>query len=168
MKKLITLLLAIVSVSAFSQTKLDSLVLDKVNEYRVSLGLNKVVFDKNLYDAAKCQATYLKSKGVVGHDQATKGFETLEKRLFKFNKTKFTKAGEVCNFVNMNINDKEGYDKLASKIVEEWKKSPSHNKAITDPDFKYAASYSDVTKTNSGFVNIKHYDVYTTMVFTDK
>ena len=45
MKKLITILFLFTSVTLFAQTKLDSLVLVKVNDYRTSKGLTKVEFD---------------------------------------------------------------------------------------------------------------------------
>lgn len=170
MKKFISILFLFLSVGVFAQSKLDSLVLVKVNEYRTSLGLNKVEFSQICYKAAECQATYLANNKIVGHNQNTKGFETLADRLRAFGKSNFVKAGEICNFVPMNliINDSLGYDRLATKIVEVWKASPPHNKALIDPDFKYAASFSKEIITKSGFVNRNHYDVYTTMVFTVK
>jgi uncharacterized protein YkwD len=170
MKKFISILFLFLSVSVFAQSKLDSLVLVKVNEYRTSLGLNKVEFNKICYKAAECQATYLAKKQIVGHDQDTKGFETLDKRLKFFGKTNFLKAGEICNFVpiNLDVKDTLGYDKLANKILESWRTSPSHNKALIDPDFKYVANFSKEIVTKSGFVNKNHYEVFSTMVFIDK
>ena len=44
MKLINTIILLLISVLSFSQTKLDSLVLSKINSYRVSKGLNEVDF----------------------------------------------------------------------------------------------------------------------------
>jgi hypothetical protein len=170
MKKIISILFLFLSVGVFAQSKLDSLVLVKVNEYRTSKGLNKVQFDTVCYKAAKCQATYLAKKQIVGHNQDIKEFETLTKRLKAFNKNNFLKAGEVCNFVPMNLNSKDtlGYDKLANKIVEAWKNSPLHNKVLIDNELKYAANYSYEIVKESGFKNVNHLEVFSTMVFIDR
>lgn len=169
MKKIISILFLFLSVSVFAQSKLDSLVLVKVNEYRTSKGLNKVQFDTVCYKAAKCQATYLAKKQIVGHEQNVKGFETHDKRLNVFGKYKFLKTAEVCNFVPLNINTKDtlGYDKLATKIVEAWKNSPDHNAALIDPAYKFAANCSYEIVKKSGFKNVNHYETFSTMVFID-
>jgi uncharacterized protein YkwD len=177
MKKFISILFLFLSVSVFAQSKLDSLVLAKVNEYRTSLGLNKIQFDTVCYKASKCQATYLANiyidsgmkKYTMGHSNV-KGLETHDKRLDKFGKYKFLKTAEICNFefINFNVNDTLGYDKLATKILELWKSSPAHNEAIIDPTYKFAANYSYEIVKKSGFKNINHYEVFSTMVFIDR
>jgi uncharacterized protein YkwD len=177
MKKIISILFLFLSVSVFAQSKLDSLVIVKVNEYRTSLGLNKVQFDTVCYKAAKCQATYLANiyiasdmkKYIMGHGNI-KGLETHDKRLNAFGKYKFLKTAEVCNFefINFNVSDTLGYDKLATKILELWKSSPAHNDAIIDPTYKFAANYSYEIKKGSGFKNVNHYETFNTMVFIDK
>jgi uncharacterized protein YkwD len=178
MKKIISILFLLFSLSVFSQSKLDSLVLVKVNDYRVSLGLNKVVFDTVCYKAAKCQSTYLANiyiasgmkKYTMGHGQDVKGFETSVKRLNAFGKYKFLKTAEICNFefINFNVNDTLGYNKLATKILELWKSSPAHNQAIIDPNYKFAANYSYEIILGSGFKNVNHYETFNTMVFIDR
>jgi uncharacterized protein YkwD len=178
MKKLIIILFLFLVNTVFAQSKLDSLVLVKVNEYRVSLSLNKVEFDSVCYKAAKCQASYLANiyiandmkKYTMGHGQDVKGFETHDKRLNAFGKYKFLKTAEVCNFefINFNVNDTLGYDKLATNILELWKSSPAHNEAIIDPNYKFAANYSYEIVKASGFKNVNHYEVFSTMVFIDK
>ncbi|MGY8988648.1 MAG: hypothetical protein ACKVJA_00120 [Flavobacteriales bacterium] len=40
MKKILTILLTILTISSYGQTKLDLLIFDKVNEYRVEKGLH--------------------------------------------------------------------------------------------------------------------------------
>jgi len=169
MKNLFTILFLFLTCSVFAQSKVDSLVFVKVNEYRLSLGLNKVEFDSVCYKAAKNQATYLASEKMVGHNQDVKGYENVFNRLNNFGNYNFNKAGEVCNFIPFNIisSDSLSLNKLADKIVEAWKNSPDHNNVLIDPKFKYAGFFCKQVITKSGFVNVKHYENYNTMVFID-
>ena len=84
MKKLITILFLFTSVTLFAQTKLDSLVLVKVNDYRTSKGLTKVEFDNICYKSAENQASYLFKNDSIGHSQNNIGFETPNKRYIYF------------------------------------------------------------------------------------
>ena len=73
MKKIISILFLFLTTTLFAQSKLDSLVLVKVNEYRTSLGLNKVQFDTISFLAADNQASYLFKKGI--HETTRKCFQ---------------------------------------------------------------------------------------------
>jgi uncharacterized protein YkwD len=160
----------IINSIGFAQTKLDSLVFVKVNEYRVSLGLNKVEFDTACYKAADCQATYQMANNVCGHTQKSPGFETLDKRLKYFGRKNYMFAGEVCAAVPVNgrVTDTTVYDRLATAIVEGWKHSPSHNEVLMDPKYKYAGVSCKLQITSSGFKNILHYFSFDSMEFFDK
>lgn len=169
MKKIISILLLFVTFSAFAQTKLDSLVLVKVNEYRVSLGLTKVSFDTAAFKAADNQATFLfNSDSVVGHNQNKVGFETPAKRYAYFGGNKNASTAEVCNSVNKNIKvDNKNYlNDLATLIVDVWKASPAHNRILIDGKYKFAGVSTKVKTTSVGVKGWTHYDVKATMVFT--
>lgn len=169
MKKIISILFLFLSVSVFAQTKLDSLVLVKVNEYRVSKGLNKVEFDTVSYKAAENQASYLyKHDSVVGHEQNNIGFETPGKRYIYFGGNKNASTAEVCNNVNTNLKvDNYIYlDNLAKLIVDAWKNSFEHNKILVDPKYKFAGVSTKVKTSSTGVNNWTHYDIKSTMVFT--
>lgn len=178
MKNLLIIIALFINSFVNAQTKLDSIVLVKVNEYRTSLGLTKVQFDTVCYKAADNQASYLANIYIangmksytMGHTQNVKGFETSGKRLNYFGKYKFLKNAEICNFEFLNVNDNDtlGYDKLATKILNLWKSSVTHNAVIIDPDYKFAANYSYVIVTGTGFKNVKHYETFNTMVFIDR
>jgi uncharacterized protein YkwD len=169
MKNLITVIALFITSFVSAQTKLDSLVLVKVNEYRTSLGLNKVQFDTVSYKASENQASYLfKNDNVVGHDQDNIGFETPGKRYIYFGGNKNASIAEVCNAVdtNLRVNNDMYLDNLAKLIVDAWKNSFEHNKILVDTKYKFAGVSTKVTTTNTGIKNWTHYDIKSTMVFT--
>jgi uncharacterized protein YkwD len=176
MKNLITIIALFITTFVSAQTKLDSLVLVKVNEYRISKGLTKVQFDTVSFLAADNQASYLfKNDSVVGHSQKNTGFETPNKRYIYFGGNEHASTAEVCNGVpNLNIKDSDTMrlDKIATAIVESWKKSPDHNKILITAKYKFAGVGTKVKTSKSGFVDkvtkepLIHYKIKATMVFT--
>ena len=169
MKKIISIIFLFFSLSVFAQTKLDSLVLVKVNDYRASLGLDKVQFDTVSFLAADNQSSYLfKNDSIVGHSQNNIGFENPNKRYIYFGGNKRSSTGEVCNAVNTNLKvDNNMYlDNLAKLIVDVWKESFGHNKILIDPKYKFAGASTKITNTSTGVKNWTHYDIKSVMVFT--
>jgi uncharacterized protein YkwD len=169
MKNLITIIALFITTFVSAQSKLDSLVLVKVNEYRISLGLNKVEFDTVCYLAADNQASYLfKNDSVLSHKQKNIGFETIGKRYVYFGGNERASIAEVSNSVNMNLkaDDVDYLDKLANLILDAWKKSVDHNKILTTEKYKFAGVSTKVKSNITGVKNWTHYDVKSTMVFT--
>lgn len=169
MKKLIIIITLFITSFVSAQTKLDSLVFVKVNEYRTSLSLNKVEFDTVSYLAADNQASYLfKYDSIVGHSQNNIGFETPNKRYIYFGGNERASTAEVCNDVNTNLKvDNDMYlDNLAKLIVDAWKISFEHNKILIDPKYKFAGVSTKVKDSSTGVKNWTHYDIKSTMVFT--
>jgi uncharacterized protein YkwD len=166
MKNLIIVITLFITSFVSAQTKLDSLVLVKVNEYRASKGLNKVEFDIVSYKSAENQASYLfKNDSVIGHDQNNIGFETPGKRYIYFGGNKNASTAEVCNTVNTNLKV-DSDNNLAKLIVDAWKNSFEHNKILVDAKYKFAGVSTKVTTSNTGIKNWTHYDIKSTMVFT--
>ena len=169
MKKIISILFLFLTTTVFAQSKLDSLVLVKVNEYRISKGLTKVQFDTVSYKAADNQASFLfKNDSIIGHNQNNIGFETPGKRYIYFGGNEHASTAEVCNVVNTNLKvDNNDYlNNLAKLIVDAWKNSFEHNKILIDSKYKFAGVSTKVTTTNTGVKNWTHYDIKSTMVFT--
>ena len=169
MKNLVTIIALLITTFVSAQTKLDSLVFVKVNEYRASKGLNKVEFDIVSYKAADNQASYLfKYDSVVGHNQNNIGFETTSKRYIYFSGNERASIAEVCNAVDTNLKvDNDMYlDNLAKLIVDAWKNSFEHNKILIDPKYKFAGVSTKVKDSSTGVKNWTHYDIKSTMVFT--
>ncbi len=164
-----TIVILLITSFANAQTKLDSLVLVRVNEYRISKGLTKVEFDTVSFLSADNQASYLfKNDSVVGHSQKNIGFETPGKRYIYFGGNEHASTAEVCNTVNTNLKvDNNTYlDNLAKLIVDAWKNSFEHNKILIDPKYKFAGASTKVTTGVTGVKNWTHYDIKSTMVFT--
>ena len=168
MKNLITIIALFITTFVSAQTKLDSLVFVKVNEYRTSLGLNKVEFDNICYKSAENQASYLFKNDSIGHSQNNIGFETPNKRYIYFGGNEHASTAEVCNSVNMNfkVNDSVYLDKLATLIVDAWKSSFEHNKILINSKYKFAGVSTKSTISNTGVKSWTHYDIKSTMVFT--
>jgi uncharacterized protein YkwD len=169
MKKIISILFIFLSITVFAQTKLDSIVLVKVNDYRSSLGLSKVQFDTVCFLAADNQSNYLfKVDSIVGHNQKNIGFETPGKRYIYFGGNEHASIGEVCNSIPINLKDDDTMKlvKLANSIVDAWKKSPDHNKILTTDKYKFASVSTKVKTSRAGVKNWTHYEVKSTMVFT--
>ncbi|WP_276168367.1 CAP domain-containing protein [Zobellia alginiliquefaciens] len=97
-------------------------VMDVVNAYRVSVGLNAVEFNSVAYDFANAHNKYMISEGVISHDNFDKRASDLS-----------VKAN--ADFVSENL----GMDFTnADDVLEAWKNSPTHKK-VMEGNFKYTA-----------------------------
>ena len=89
-------------------------VMNLVNEYRVSLGLNILEFDSIAYDFASEHTTYMVTEGRPSHDN----FEFRSSNLsIKVN----------ANYVSENVGRNFT---TAESIVKAWIKSPTHKKVM--------------------------------------
>ena len=88
MKKLITLLLLLLSVSSYSQVVIDNEKVEKLcfeihNTYRDSA--HQRILHEGCKKAANFQVDYLYKNGIVSHKNPKVGYETQEERFSKFN-----------------------------------------------------------------------------------
>ena len=169
MKSLITIIALFITTFVSAQTKLDSLVFVKVNEYRISLGLNKVEFDNICYKSAENQASYLFKNDSIGHSQNNIGFETPNKRYIYFGGNEHASTAEVSNSVgkiNLEDNDTMKLDKLATKVLDAWKSSEYHNAILISPKYKFAGVSTKVKTRSAGKKNWTNYVIKGVMVFT--
>ena len=152
----------------FSQTKLDSLIFQYINEYRDSLGLNPVEFDAIAFKSASIQSDTMKSKGRVGHDNYGELKTVNDRYIFSGGKLISPyKIGEICNKVNLNLRG-DNFDKLAKAIVKSWIGSEEHNKILIDPLFYKVGVSSKLNIRPSGLTNVNNYDSFTAVVFVTK
>ena len=136
MKNLLVLIFLAFTFGLFSQTRLDSLVLKEINDYRVSLKLNPVTFSKDCYTISK--------------DHTTKLVETKDSLYHSKNI-----AAEVVTRVStrVDVNEKDIEVIIAKEIVNSWKKSPEHNRIITSKKYKFGGSSAIISsKKPKGFV----------------
>ena len=73
-KDFLGLTFAFIFIPLFSmaQTSLDKIVFQKINKYRDSIGVPKLVWNNVCYKASDIQSTYLKSAKGIGHSNANK------------------------------------------------------------------------------------------------
>lgn len=130
---LITLLLTVVSLTTYSQSKLDYLVLKRVNQYRTELGLNTLKFNDTLFLIAEHHTDYIVKVGERTHTEKSDTPNPYD-RFCKYGLRRgFTELGEIIAFAtyveNKSLND------VAEYIFQQWKGSPGHHKIMTTPKF---------------------------------
>jgi len=166
MKKILILLL--LSVSCFAQTKLDSLVFNKVNEYRASKGFSKISWDTAAFKASKCHSDYLVTAITVGHLEKVKGLEHSWNRFAYFG-GKSDNVGEIVlvNSKNFKDDDVLKLNKLADILVKQWKDSPDHNVIMITPNYNFGGVSCKVITKPVGLKGFTNYQIWSTFVFVD-
>ena len=137
MRNLLSLLVLFVCSICVSQTELDKLVFEKVNQYRVSKGVKKLVWCDKAFNASKQHSIYLKNNEEISHNE-NNDTPTVISRLKKHNINYIISYGENCAQI-IPETDEEYFsnDILSTLIVNSWKKSPPHNKIMLNPNFTY-------------------------------
>jgi uncharacterized protein YkwD len=143
MKYLVIILLFISNLS-FTQTKLDSLVFDRINKYRDSIGLNKVEWNSIAFKTANNHSIYLSNNStnnnfICGHNQKTSGYETPTNRWRKFKGEDKTYFAEISNFTTTDKKEDndEFYSLIANKIIKLFINSEEHKKAMINDKVKF-------------------------------
>ena len=140
MKKLITLLSLILTLNSYGQDVLDSLVFERINDYRIENGVQPLILDTSIYKAAYHHAKYLHDNGYPGSYPLNSGHyeKVLEKpsdRL-KAQGVLFLACGENITTFTVNFVGEDGWidmEKTASKVLDVWVNSPSHHKLLISP-----------------------------------
>lgn len=172
MRALITIFLVFISILTFGQTKIDTVVFNKVNEYRVSKNIEPLKWDTTCFKAAEIHTKYLIKTGKVGHTEDS--LKDPEDRIRVFNKkTRFKTICEVAvstKPINIKDTDVDIIEKLATAVVNGWKESDSHNKILLNKGVtcRFAGVSSLIISIPSGFRGVKNYRVLSTMVLIDK
>ncbi|QWX84816.1 CAP domain-containing protein [Cellulophaga sp. HaHaR_3_176] len=105
-----------------SVSTIEEEVLDLVNEYRASQGLNVVEFGNVAYSFAESHNEYMIEQGVISHDN------------FNVRSSNLTVEAKA-NFVSENV----GKDFVTAQgVVNAWINSPTH-KRVMEGDFNYTA-----------------------------
>ena len=100
--------------TSLTATSFENEVLDAVNEYRASQGLNKLAFSGEAYTDAEEHTLYMIRMGKLSHDNFEARAEQVSEK---------TKAAFVAENVAKN------YDS-ADKVLEAWLASTSHKNTI--------------------------------------
>lgn len=111
----------------------EEMVLDKVNEYRSSIGLNKLEFCSAAYNYALNHNIYMISKGYINHDN----FDI--------------RSSDLSLKVNArNVGENLGKDFVsADNIMQAWLASPTHKKVL---EGKYTHTAINVMEDTQGIL----------------
>jgi uncharacterized protein YkwD len=129
-----SLVLIFLTNTIISQTKLDSLIMVEVNQYRISKNLSIITPDVVLKPLANQHLTYMLTTNTVPLDHSQliptkypRKFKDFTERCdYILKNSDYTYVGEVC--VATLIDGDCEY--MAKKIVTLWINSPSHNEAL--------------------------------------
>lgn len=165
MKSIVTIIVFLFSfVAVQAQTKLDSLVLVKINQYRDSIGLSQLKFQPLVYKSADLQVQHLDTLNVVGHNNP-QGFAGQRLTKLGFNSGR---TGEIVAYIggrNYRQSDTLIFDKIATHLVRLWLNSPGHKAIIETAEWFYFGASCTYHIRPSGFRGIDNYEVRSVVVF---
>ena len=173
MKSIITIILSLIVGICISQTKLDSIVFEKVNQYRIEKGLKEVKFDTACYKASKHHTSYLYTKNIItwpksfcGHSEDTL-VDFTNRYEFYVPKKRYLHLAEVALSISKNykISDTLLLEKISTEIVNGWKSSPNHNKILLGSDFVFSGVNCQYFTKPCGINSILNYRIVATMLF---
>lgn len=133
MKKILTVLLLILTISSYSQTKLDMLTFNALNEYRIEHGVKPLIFDSSVWKAAQHHSTYLSENGYPDNYVCSSGHHELElveftDRLRYYGVKWAGTAVECVTSYGGEGNDVED----AIYVIGQWDSSPSHKEGMLE------------------------------------
>lgn len=132
-------------------------LLVKLNAYRIANGLNALVLDTNLQNAAEYQATDMAVNAYVGHVNTVDSMKFMKQRI-QFFKKKFNRAGEICAGTNIWVCSIDSIS-FSDAILSQYKRSAPHNQIMLTSNF---------TKVGISIVRAGTNEVmYSCLTFTD-
>ena len=131
-------------------TKLDSLIWNKVNEYRLSIGVPSCnIFENGMMREYSKRVTLSNSKLMVGVHSDSVGYLCNSECIFDCRMSGNTKdlVLDVEEVLAGN------FEKLAELTVQGWINSPSHRNKISRVDYTVSTvtSFVKITKTGSSY-----------------
>lgn len=131
-------------------TKLDSLIWNKVNEYRLSIGVPSCnIFENGMMREYSKRVTLSNSKLMVGVHSDSVGYLCNSECIFDCRMSGNTKdlVLDVEEVLAGN------FEKLAELTVQGWINSPSHKNKISRVDYTISTvtSFVKITKTGSSY-----------------
>jgi uncharacterized protein YkwD len=127
----------------FSQSTLDSLLMEGINRHRDSLGLPKLSYDMSSSDIAHNHACYTfrlnsnDNRVAITHNRLDSNSVDFRARNEFFQSR--GNISEVCGFHNLNIKlDIDYMDniiKIANSILDSYMNSPDHYQKIVNPNY---------------------------------
>ena len=131
-------------------TKLDSLIWNKVNEYRLSIGVPSCnIFENGMMREYSKRVTLSNSKLMVGVHSDSVGYLCNSECIFDCRMSGNTKD----LVLDMEEVLAGNFEKLAELTVQGWINSPSHRNKISRVDYTISTvtSFVKITKTGSSY-----------------
>ena len=143
MKKILTILLLFLTIFSYGQTKLDSLIFEKVNDYRIENGLQAWVWENKVFLVAEKHNTYQLKISDISHNelQDVENHVEVSDLAHRFDSvfTDWLRCGEntaVVNTKGMTLVE------IATATLEMWIASPPHHKTLLKPTRYYGGAVS--------------------------
>ena len=142
---LLILILFFYFTPSFSQTKVEDILFNKINDYRKEKNIPIVEWGDVVYKVAIDQTDYMSKTDNCTHDQQpeTDHFSNFDMELFrkKFRRkgidTDYHTVGENC-FIGYGI-DTASFKQISERVFNGWLNSPPHHGMLLDGDYKYCA-----------------------------
>ena len=152
-RKLITILLTILMFNVYSQTPLESKVFQKINDYRVENGVNRLKWDDATYKSTQIHTEYMIKDGKLSHTENSETPNWWD----RLNKG-YVLGGENCGYVPIYDSSLE---ELSHEMVESWISSAPHNKALLNKNATVGAVSSgigmDLENWNGTTYNLRYF-----------
>jgi uncharacterized protein YkwD len=152
-RKLITILLTILMLNVYSQTPLESKVFQKINDYRVENGVNRLKWDDATYKSTQIHTEYMIKDGKLSHTENSETPNWWD----RLNKG-YVLGGENCGYVPIYDSSLE---ELSHEMVESWISSAPHNKALLNKNATVGAVSSgigmDLENWNGTTYNLRYF-----------
>lgn len=126
----------VIKLESLNYHLLDSLVWVECNVYRQSKGLSPVKWNDTIYWASSHHSEYQCYFNLIGHGEKD-SMPGREKEQLHY-RTLFPTGAEIC-LMRHFTEGKDTYDKVAKEIIDQWKKSPGHNKIMITPKYRMNA-----------------------------
>jgi uncharacterized protein YkwD len=155
-KTILNILFVFLTLNVFSQTDLELLVFQKINDYRVENGRHRLKWDDATYKSTQVHTEYMIKEGKLSHteDSETPKFTN---RLMLFQDDNWIIGNENVSAVSTNHTD-NSIDEISDLILYSWKRSKGHNSAMLGNGSTVGAvSCGDTTEEKEGFtLNMKY------------
>lgn len=153
-RKIISILLTVLTLNVYSQTDLESLLFQKINEYRVEKGLNTLKWDDATYKSTQVHTEYMVKNDKLSHTENSKT-PSFTDRIRLFSDKNYIAGYENVNKVYYTDNS---IDKISDLILSSWKSSKGHNSAMLGKRCTIGAvSCGDISESEDGYTfNFKY------------
>ena len=112
----------VITLNVSSQSQLELSVFQKINDYRVENGVNRLKWDDATYKSTQIHTEYMIKDGKLSHTENSETPNWWD----RLNKG-YVLGGENCGYVPIYDSSLE---ELSHEMVESWISSAPHNKAL--------------------------------------